>query len=98
MPIQPTLITIPMAEHVSSYILNRGGWPDCTPHKILERATSYEELHKWMSIATKSPRTPFPTKPKQSDVFYVVHEGISYCYIYINGEWKLVDAAPTWLR
>jgi hypothetical protein len=98
MPIQPTLITIPMAEHVSSYVLKRGGWTDCTPEKILERANNYEELHKWMSIATKSPRTPFPKNPKQSEVIYVVHGGTSYCYVFIKSEWKMVDAAPIWLR
>lgn len=98
MPIHPTVLTIEMAEYVSSYVLKRGGWPDCTPEKILERATNFEELHKWMSIATKSPRTPFPKNPKQSEVIYVIHDGTSYCYIYIKGEWKIVDAAPTRLR
>ncbi|MEK5439408.1 MULTISPECIES: hypothetical protein [Paenibacillus] len=98
MPIPQNVLTIEMAEYVSSYVLNRGGWDDCTPEKILERATNFEELHKWMSIATKSPRTPFPKNPKESDVIYVIHDGTSYCYFFVDGEWKLVDAAPTWAR
>jgi len=98
MPISPNVLTIEMAEYVSSYVLKRGGWEDCTPEKILERATNFEELHKWMSIATKSPITPFPKNPKESDVVYVVHDGTSYCYIFGNGEWIFADAVPTWVR
>lgn len=98
MPLEKTLITLEMASHVSDYILKRGGWPDCTPEAILERASSYDELHKWIGTATGDRVPPFPRDPKYGDVIHVAQCGISYCYAYNNSRWNLVDAMPAHLR
>lgn len=98
MPLKQTLITLDMAARVSDYVLKRGGWPECTPEAILDRASTYEELHKWIGIATGDKVPPFPRNPKDGDVFYVAQQGTSYCYLYIRFEWRLVDAMPAHLR
>lgn len=93
-----TLVTLEIAQQVCDHVLERGGWPDCTAEAILERAESYEELHKWVSIATKQPRIQWPDRPKEWQVFYVEQSGTSYCYLYLKRKWDLVDAMPARLR
>lgn len=97
MPIKPDLVTLHMAQYVVDYILQRGGWPDCTPEAILERANTYEELHKWIGVATGDKVLPFP-EPMKNQVIYVAQCGTSYCYTYHNGAWIFVDAMPAHLR
>lgn len=99
MAIPPNPLATEMAEDIAAYILKRGGWEDCTPEKILGRATSYDELHKWWRIVRPGEVLPkFPSKPKESDVYIVTREETSYRYINIKGVWEMADAMPARLR
>lgn len=99
MAIPPNPLTTEMAEDIAAHILKRGGWEDCTPEKILGRATTYDELHKWWRIVRPGDKLPkFPSNPKSSDVCLITRGETSYQYILINGVWEMADAMPARLR
>lgn len=98
MPIKPDLVNIDMAQQVCEYVLKRGGWPECTPEAILLRASTYEELHRWVGVATGDRGTPFPQEPEANQVIYIEQGGTSYRYVHHNGAWRFVDAMPAYLR
>lgn len=101
MPLKSSPFIDIIAKEVSNHMINRGWWADCTPEKILQLASSVDELQQWRrDVYAQTAEDGFftlselPSNPENGQVAWVHHEKLSYQYGYFNKEWVYTDGRP----